>query len=106
MLAAARRSFTAPTMLFAASPPNPSIDRALLAASLGMHRGRRRFAQLLISLLPGAACAPPAHLSVADGTGPRAAIPPRREGLVPTVNYVKAKGWPSGSSPVPAAGLA
>ncbi|MGH7602911.1 MAG: PQQ-dependent sugar dehydrogenase [Gemmatimonadaceae bacterium] len=67
-----------------------------------LHRVARKVGLLALA----AACAQPARLPVAAGTGPAPAIPPRREAMIPTVNYVKAKGWPAGDAPIPAAGLA
>jgi glucose/arabinose dehydrogenase len=49
-------------------------------------------------------CGATARLSVADGTGPKPALPAPRRSLLPTVNVVSAKGWPPGAKLIPAAG--
>jgi len=67
---------------------------------------RTRIFSIGIAVVATASCASPARLPVTAGTGPRPAIPPRREAFVPTVNYVKAKGWSDDAGPVPADGLA
>jgi glucose/arabinose dehydrogenase len=45
-------------------------------------------------------------LTVPDGTGPQPQIPAPRRSLLPTVNVVKARGWPADAAPVAAEGLA
>jgi glucose/arabinose dehydrogenase len=53
----------------------------------------------------GLACGTTARLPLSAGIGTHPAIPRRQESMIPIVNYVKAKGWPAGDSPVAAAGL-
>ena len=62
---------------------------------------------LLISLLilSLAGCGDVATLPEDAGVGPRPTLPPPRPTLIPTVNIAPAKGWPSGTTPVAAAGL-
>ncbi len=50
------------------------------------------------------ACGDVAKLSVAEGTGPQPGLPPPAKSLLPTVNIAPAIGWPSGTTPQPAAG--
>jgi glucose/arabinose dehydrogenase len=47
-----------------------------------------------------------ATLPLAAGTGPQPELPPPPLTLFPTVDIAPAKGWPAGSAPVAAAGLA
>ena len=49
--------------------------------------------------------APPARLTVLQGTGPDPALPAPAEAPLPTVNIADATGWPPGGTPTPAAGL-
>jgi glucose/arabinose dehydrogenase len=58
---------------------------------------------LLVGL---AACGDMATLPESAGFGPEPALPPPRQSLVPTVTVAPARGWPSGTQPVAAAGLA
>jgi glucose/arabinose dehydrogenase len=60
-------------------------------------------ALLLLSLT---GCGDEATLPVAAGTGPDPKLPPPTQTLFPTVDLAKATGWPSGSKPKAAAGLA
>lgn len=63
---------------------------------------------LLLSLLLGlsiAGCSQPARLPFAAGVGTRPQLPAPRQGLVPTVNIAKARGWPQGVLPQVAPGL-
>ena len=55
-------------------------------------------------LLGLAACGGQAMLSVADGTGPKPALPAPNPPLLPTVNVAPAQGWPAGATPLAAAG--
>jgi glucose/arabinose dehydrogenase len=70
-----------------------------------MFRSRLRIVESVAVVL-AAACGGPAHLPVSAGIGPHPALPPRRDAMIPLVNYVKAKGWPPNAAPVPAPGLA
>ena len=45
------------------------------------------------------ACGDTAKLQVADGTGPRPALPAPKQSLIPTVNIAPASGWPAGAVP-------
>lgn len=66
-------------------------------------QARRRVA--FISIGVGAtACGSAARLPVSAGIGPNPAIPSPRASLIPTVNVATAKGWPTGVTPVAAAG--
>ena len=61
---------------------------------------RARFIYVLVAV---GACAPPARLSVSEGTGPSPAIPDPHSSLIPTVKVAEAKGWgayerPSGAT--------
>ena len=51
-------------------------------------------------------CGSTALLPVSAGFGPHPAIPAPKRSLIPTVNVVSAKGWPSGAHPKPAEGTA
>jgi glucose/arabinose dehydrogenase len=51
-------------------------------------------------------CGEPARLSVAAGSGANPALPAPNVALIPTVNVARAVGWPAGTTPIPAAGLA
>ena len=53
-----------------------------------------------------AACGSPARLPVSAGIGPNPDLPPPEKSLTPTINIAPAKGWPAGSKPMPAQGLA
>ena len=52
------------------------------------------------------ACRESATLSVEDGTGPKPVLPAPNPGLLPTVKIAPAKGWPAGTIPQAAPGLA
>jgi glucose/arabinose dehydrogenase len=58
---------------------------------------------LLILSLAG--CGDVATLPEDAGVGPRPTLPPPRPTLMPTVHIAPATGWPSGTTPVAAAGL-
>jgi glucose/arabinose dehydrogenase len=62
------------------------------------------FAGLLIASLAG--CGQMATLPESAGIGPQPALPPPNQSLIPTVHIAPAKGWPAGTTPVAAAGLA
>ena len=51
-------------------------------------------------------CGGTALLPISVGVGPHPAIPAPKRSLIPTVNVVSAKGWPSGAHPTPAEGTA
>jgi glucose/arabinose dehydrogenase len=59
---------------------------------------------LLILSLGG--CAEQARLPVEAGFGPRPTLPPPNPTLIPTVKIAPAKGWPAGTAPTSASGLA
>jgi glucose/arabinose dehydrogenase len=59
---------------------------------------------LLCAALSG--CAEKATLPVEAGMGPNPVLPPPHHTLIPTVKTAKATGWPPGSGPQPAPGLA
>jgi glucose/arabinose dehydrogenase len=52
------------------------------------------------------ACRESARLTVEDGTGPRPVLPAPNPTLLPTLNIAPAVGWPAGSAPTAAPGLA
>src|SRR4051812_29089792 len=52
------------------------------------------------------ACAGPAKLAEHQVAGPRPTLVPPEKALVPTINVVKAVGWPEGALPTAAEGLA
>jgi glucose/arabinose dehydrogenase len=68
-----------------------------------LHRSTRRTASAVLVLL--AACAHPAELPVAAGTGPSPQLPAPRTSLIPTVHVAPARGWAAGRTPVAAPGL-
>ena len=53
-----------------------------------------------------AACGGSARLPVEAGMGPNPTIPPPRTSLIPVVKVARAVGWPAGTMPVAARGLA
>ena len=53
-----------------------------------------------------AACGDSAQLAESKAIGPQPTIPEPRESLIPTVNIAPAEGWPKGTVPQAAAGLA
>jgi len=59
-----------------------------------------------ILLLTFTGCGEMAKLPESAGFGSNPALPPPTRTLIPTVHIAPAKGWPSGQTPVPAAGLA
>ena len=60
-------------------------------------------ATLLLAL---AACGETAKLPVSAGTGSGINLPPPTRTLIPTINVATATGWPAGSTPVAAPGMA
>jgi glucose/arabinose dehydrogenase len=66
------------------------------------------FARLLLLVpiaLCLASCGDEATLPVAAGTGPHPELPPPVQTFLPTVVLARAKGWPDGVTPKPAAGF-
>jgi len=59
-----------------------------------------------IVLLALGSCGDRATLPESAGFGPEPVLPPPHPTLIPTVQIAPAKGWPSGTTPVAAAGLA
>jgi len=59
-----------------------------------------------VLMLNLAGCGEVATLPENAGVGPRPALPPPHQTLIPTVLIAPAKGWPAGATPVAAAGLA
>jgi len=53
-----------------------------------------------------AGCGDTANLSVAEGTGPAPTLPEPTRTLIPTIKVARATGWPAGTMPTPAPGLA
>jgi glucose/arabinose dehydrogenase len=67
---------------------------------------RRRFrTAALATVVALAACARPAELPVAAGTGPTPQLPAPRQSLIPTVHIAPARGWAAGQTPAAAPGL-
>ena len=62
---------------------------------------RSTFAAMLLS-----ACGGAARLPVEAGMGPNPELPPPRTSLIPVVKVARAVGWPAGTTPTPAEGLA
>ena len=74
------------------------------------HSGRLARLHLVVALIGGvclalAACGEMATLPVSAGTGPQPTLPPPHQTAVPTVNIAPAVGWPTGVTPLPAAGM-
>ena len=69
---------------------------------------RSRIALPALMLLALAACGETAKLPVSAGTGTGSGIslPPPARTLIPTINVATATGWPAGSTPVAAPGMA
>ncbi|HIG74672.1 MAG TPA: sorbosone dehydrogenase family protein [Bacteroidetes bacterium] len=59
---------------------------------------------LLLAALALAACGDTARLSVDQGSGPDPVLPEPTTGLIPTVNFSTAVGWPEGAAPTPMPG--
>ncbi|MES2019163.1 MAG: sorbosone dehydrogenase family protein [Pseudomonadota bacterium] len=57
-------------------------------------------------LLALGACADQARLPPLASTGPTPLLPPPRHSVIPTIEIAPAKGWPQGTAPVAAEGLA
>jgi glucose/arabinose dehydrogenase len=57
-------------------------------------------------LLTAAGCGDRARLLVREGMGPDPVLPPQVKTLIPTVAIAPAQGWPAGSMPIAAPGLA
>lgn len=53
-----------------------------------------------------AGCSEKASIPIRQGMGPRPELPPPEQRWIPTVNVAKAVGWPAGTQPRAAAGLA
>ena len=67
---------------------------------------RSRIALSALLLLGLAACGETAKLPVSAGTGSGISLPPPARTLIPTINVATATGWPVGSTPVAAPGMA
>jgi glucose/arabinose dehydrogenase len=61
-------------------------------------------AALIVAVVAAAGCGGKARLPIADGTGPRPALPPPDKSLIPVINVVTAKGWPADGKPISAPG--
>ncbi|MES1981295.1 MAG: sorbosone dehydrogenase family protein [Pseudomonadota bacterium] len=61
---------------------------------------------LIVLLLALAACGESSVLPQFADTGPQPNLPPPQKTLLPTLNIAPAKGWPAGTAPTPASGLA
>src|SRR5687768_10178926 len=64
-----------------------------------------RYAALLLAIAL-AGCGDRAKLQVSQGMGPAPELPPPVQPAIPTVKVAEAIGWPTGSSPTAAPGLA
>src|ERR1043165_8660177 len=51
------------------------------------------------------ACGGPARLPLEASIGPRPALPPPENALIPAIKVSKATGWPGGATPAAAPGL-
>jgi glucose/arabinose dehydrogenase len=65
----------------------------------------RRIA-LTATLLQATACGETAKLPLRAGTGPQPELPPPARSLIPTIDIAPARGWPAGTMPTAAPGLA
>jgi glucose/arabinose dehydrogenase len=80
--------------------------------NVGKRETGRNFMHKILLILGSAvlislpACADMASLPVEAGTGPHPTLPPPNPSMIPTVHIAPAKGWPAGSKPIAAAGLA
>ena len=61
---------------------------------------------LAVMACAGAACQDTAHLPASSGFGPSPDLPAPHPQLIPTVDIAPAKGWPHGTAPVAAPGIA
>jgi glucose/arabinose dehydrogenase len=66
--------------------------------------GKIRFVISALVALQVIACARPARLPVAAGTGLAPELPPPEKSLIPTIKVAKAVGWPDGVTPTAGAG--
>ena len=67
-------------------------------------RGAIRFTVATLTVLQIVACAHPADLPVAEGTGLAPVLPSPEKSLIPTIKVAKAVGWQQGEAPTPALG--
>jgi glucose/arabinose dehydrogenase len=67
-------------------------------------RGAIRFTVATLTVLQIVACAHPADLPVAEGTGLAPVLPSPEKSLIPTIKVAKAVGWQQGEAPTPAPG--
>lgn len=66
----------------------------------------KSFALRIVGLAVLAGCGGAARLPVEAGMGPNPTIPPPRTSLIPVVKVARAVGWPAGTTPIAAEGLA
>jgi glucose/arabinose dehydrogenase len=78
----------------------------LAIRSSARHGIRHRLLSSGLTVLAVAGCGDVATLPDSAGFGPRPTLPAPRADLVPTVNTARAIGWPAGTTPLAAAGLA
>src|SRR5688572_6145087 len=64
-----------------------------------------RIVSLTAALVCGVIRAADTGYSIETGYGPNPKLPPPNKDIIPTVSVAKAKGWPSGQTPVAAPGL-
>src|SRR4029079_3318198 len=69
------------------------------------NRNMVRRTAIVIASLMLSACGAAARLAFPDGTGAQPNIPPPHHSVLPTVNVVKARGWPAEAKPIAAGGL-
>ncbi|MGI8496839.1 MAG: PQQ-dependent sugar dehydrogenase [Gemmatimonadaceae bacterium] len=66
---------------------------------------KKRVLYAILASTTATACGPSARYPVLAGEGPNPVIPSPTPSLIPQVNYVKRKGWPSGAHPVAGPGM-
>ena len=71
-----------------------------------MNRARRGALIPIVLTLVLSACGERASLPISAGIGPNPKLPPPVETVLPTVDIAPATGWPEGTAPEPAQGLA
>jgi glucose/arabinose dehydrogenase len=70
-----------------------------------MRNGHLGLAVAAVALIGLAGCGPKSTLPSQAGFGPSPQLPVPQKGVLPTVNFAKALGWPAGGGPTAAPGL-
>jgi glucose/arabinose dehydrogenase len=70
-----------------------------------MRNGNLGLALAAVALVGLAGCGPKTTLPSQAGFGPSPQLPAPQKGVLPTVNFAKALGWPAGGAPTAAPGL-